>query len=243
MKLENGLNRIDCNRRLRCGRIAAGYRFAATFALIVGASCGAKAEGTLAAMGNKAAWGGIDIVTSPIEIPAQVVKGWNRGAFGWNRGPFAKLCGTAVGCIRGLEHAAGRLGWGMTQLGGFWAAGHEDNWEVGLPLDAPFPWQRGVPYGVFEPTVMEGLRPVWRKARRGSIDLTCGVLEWPGQIAQGIEEGEPLAGILRGTWFFLSREWNGAAYTATFFLPNPQLTQGPVFESRYPWTALNDTCR
>ncbi|HNX90620.1 MAG TPA: hypothetical protein PKG81_02050, partial [Candidatus Omnitrophota bacterium] len=151
--------------------------------------------------------------------------------------------GAFLGIFRGVYHGVGRTVSGAGELTGFWAADPDNNDRISIPLDAEYAWEEGTHYSCIDPDFGEAtLAPIGNKLLRGLGNALFGVIEVPGQIAKGINEKAPDAGIVKGIWFFLSREMDGAVDVASFFLPNPPDNKGYPFDEKWPWSAMGDCC-
>ena len=209
-----------------------------TVALLTTA-CGQAAAGEIVeGMGNKAVSGAVDMVTGVIEIPMQIYKGYDNGVGLIQNKVASKTIGTVLGIFRGFGHAAGRTAWGGMELLGFWSANALDNKGVGVPLDAQYAWEIGDRHSYFEPTLVEGVKPVGRKLARGVTDSLLGVLEVPGQMKLGELERNYVAGSVRGVWFWWSRELYGFGSVLTCIVPNPEDNPGYALYGDWPWSAL-----
>ena len=189
-------------------------------------------------MGEKAVRGAVNLVTGIIELPVQVYKGYDKGFEPIENTVFSKTVGTIFGLFRGVGHAAGRMSWGAIELFSFWAANHEDNEGVGIPLDAEYAWETGEQYSIFEPSFEEGIKPIGRKLTRGLADTFLGIAEVPGQAMKGSDEGNFFLGLGRGVWFWLSREVYGISSIFTCIIPNPKDNPGYSLHEDMPWEAL-----
>lgn len=150
-----------------------------------------------------------------------------------------KIGGAIVGIFDGIGHSAGRTLSGVTDIVGFWAASPRTNEGAGLPLDAEYAWEEGEPYDLFDPDFKEAtVMPVGKKLIRGLSNGLLGIVEIPGQIMKGVSEGAPDLGIVKGIWYFYSREVAGLSDIVTIILPNPEDTKGLAFDEEYPWEAL-----
>ena len=196
----------------------------------------AASDELVTGMGDKLWIGLVNTFTGWVELPAQIVKGYNEGFMG---DESSKVLGAVAGIFDGFGHAAGRTFSGMTDLFGFWAASPETNDGAGIPLDAEYAWEEGEPYNIFEPTFTDGaVMPVGKKLVRGLGNAFLGVAEVPGQIVKGIQEGAPDIGIVKGLWYWMSRSTQGFSDIMTCVLPNPKETKGLAFDEEYPWDAL-----
>ena len=178
--------------------------FLATFSL----SAFASAEDVFRSMGEKFFMGVANTLTGWVEIPAQISKGYKTGGImGENN---TGVVGAMGGIFSGIGSAIGRTLSGMGQLAGFWAADPQTNEGVGIPLDADFAWEEGTPYSMTDPSFNDAtLKPIGEKLGRGVGNALGGVLEFPGQIVKGVKEPAWDAGIIKGLWFWLSREVDG----------------------------------
>ncbi|MDP8258945.1 MAG: exosortase system-associated protein, TIGR04073 family [Candidatus Aadella gelida] len=198
----------------------------------------ATPEELLTGMGQKLFRGVVNVVTGWIELPVQIVKGYNRGFAGNENN---KILGTVGGVFKGIGDATGRTLSGVGDVAGFWAADNADNDGVGIPLDAEYAWEEGTAYDIFDPNLVNGaLKPIGNKLLRGIGNTVFGVVEIPGQIVKGIKDGAPDLGIVKGLWYFASREMDGAVDMGTFYMANPKDTKGLAFDEKWPWSALAD---
>ena len=189
-------------------------------------------------MGEKLKRGFINVFTGWIEIPAQISKGYEKGFFDDENNKFM---GAFMGIFTGVAHAAGRTVNGACEVAGFWAANYQDNDGYGLPLDAEYAWEEGTSYNIVDPDFKTAMViPCGKKFIRGFRDVLFGIVEVPGQIAKGYQDGAADLGIFKGIWLWLSREVSGASDIATFCLPSPVDTKGYGFESEWPSDALQD---
>ncbi len=192
-------------------------------------------------VGNKLWRGVVNTFTGWIEFPAQIYKGYERG---FNGNENNKIGGAFVGIFTGIGHTAGRTLSGLGDVAGFWAADPANNDGVGIPLDAEYAWEEGTVYNMFDPNFGEGaLNPMGNKLGRGIGDSLGGFLEFPGQIVKGIKLGAPDLGIVKGLWYWYSRQVDGAFDIAGFFLPNPKDTKALPFDEKWPWSALGDSMK
>ena len=211
----------------------------AAVAILVSTAVGhAASDELMEGMVEKLWRGVVNTFTGWIEFPAQIIKGYNEGFMGDEDN---KIVGAVVGIFDGIGHSAGRTLSGVTDIVGFWAASPGTNEGVGLPLDAEYAWEEGEPYDLFDPDFKEAtVMPVGKKLIRGLGNGLLGIAEIPGQIVKGISEGAPDLGIVKGIWYFYSREVAGLSDIATIILPNPEDTKGLAFDEEYPWEALTE---
>ena len=180
----------------------------------------------------------VNVLTGWVELPAQIAKGYNEGFMGNENN---KLVGSIAGIFDGVFHTAGRTLSGAGDIASFWAANPKDNEGVGFPLDAEYAWEKGTPYNAFDPNLEEGaVKPVGNKLLRGLGNTIFGFVEIPGQIAKGIKNGSPDLGIIKGVWYFCSREISGSMDLTTLLLPIPKDNKGMAFDEKWPWSALTD---
>jgi hypothetical protein len=132
------------------------------------------------------------------------------------------------------------MSWGAIELFGFWAANPADNDGVGVPLDAEYAWEEGTQYSIFEPTFEEGVKPIGRKLARGIGNGLLGILEVPGQIKKGANDGNVAKGIGKGVYYWFSRGVYGFSNFATCLVPNPPDNPGIAFDEEWPWDALSE---
>ncbi len=199
----------------------------------------ATTEDYLEAAGAKLWRGVVNTFTGWVELPAQTCKGYRNGFMGDENN---KVCGVVAGLLKGVYHTVGRTMSGVGELVGFWAADPESNDGVGIPLDAEYAWEEGTDYDMYDPNFADAtLKPIGDKGLRGLGNTLFGIVEVPGQIVKGIKEGAPDAGIVKGLWYFLSREIGGIFDITTFLLPNPADTKGLAYDEKWPWSALGDS--
>lgn len=206
--------------------------------LFIATASFASTDEVVQGMADRAIRGSVNLVTGIVEWPMQTVKGYENG-FDQIENEFgSKTVGTVLGFFRGIGHSAGRIGSGATELFGFWAVSPEDNDDVGVPLDAEYAWEEGTQYSIFEPTLSEGLQPMWNKLGRGLGNGFLGIAELPGQIRRGYQNEELLQGIGRGIWYSFSRAAYGLGEAFVFWGPNPPDNPGVSFPDQWPWDAL-----
>ena len=202
----------------------------------------AEAEDIVNGMGKKLFMGAANTLTGWVEIPAQIAKGYNNGGImGENN---TGLVGVIGGVFSGIGSAVGRTLSGLGQLAGFWAADPESNDGVGIPLDADYAWEEGTSYDMMDPSFAEAtITPIGKKLGRGIGNTLFGAAEFPGQIVKGVKEGAWDLGIIKGLWFWLSREVDGIWDLCTFPLPGPRENEGYPFDEKWPWSALGDSVK
>ncbi len=199
--------------------------------LLVASWCFAQDDNVISHMGNKAWRGAVNLFTGWLEIPYQIKKGTERGFAGSDNA----FIGGVAGFFRGVVHAIGRTASGAIDLAGFWLPNPTSNEGVGVPLDAEYSWEEGEPYYIFE----SGIEPIGSKILRGAGNGLGGILEFPGQIIKGFQEGgNPVMGLFKAIWYPIGRVYNGAADLATCLVPNPKDQVGEPFDEEYPWDAL-----
>lgn len=176
------------------------------------------------ACGQKIKRGAVNTFTGWLELfnqPAKMVKK-EEGAGG-------KTKGLVLGILKGFWYGIGRTGHGIVELGGFWAANHKSNEDVGVPLDAEYAWEEGTPAAEYG-------KPIGNKLARGVIDTFTGWLELVGQPVSKTKEWGAgrgcTLGLLRGLWFGISRTGHGIVDFGGFLFPNPVDTAG------YPYDTL-----
>lgn len=201
----------------------------------------AASDELLPGMGQKLFRGVVNLLTGWVEIPVQIVKGYNRGFMGNENN---KILGVVGGVFKGIGDATGRTLSGVGDVAGFWAADPESNEGIGIPLDAEYAWQEGTAYDIFDPNLVDGaVVPIGKKLLRGIGNTVFGIVEIPGQIVKGVKEGALDLGIIKGVWYFASREMDGAADIYTFYMANPADTKGLAFDEKWPWSALGDSVK
>ena len=185
-------------------------------------------------------WRGIvNITTGWIEFPAQISKGYETGGIMGENNKGA--LGAFGGVFSGIGSALGRTLSGAGQVAGFWAADPISNDGVGIPLDADFAWEEGTQYNMTDPSFTAAtLEPISLKFQRAIGNLFGGVLELPSQIIKGIKAPAWDLGIVKGLWFFASREIDGAMELCTFALPGPRENQGYPFDEKWAWTVMTE---
>ena len=73
----------------------------------------------------------------------------------------------------------------------------------------------------------------------GLANGVAGVLEVPGQIMKGHRKGETGMGIVKGFWYFLSREAS-AGECFMFLFPNPKDNCGYAWGEQWAWSAMSE---
>lgn len=199
-------------------------------------SAGEVADG----MGDRFQRGVKNFFTSIIEFPMQIKKGYNNGVSFIENEAGSKTVGTVLGIFRGVSHWGGRMSSGAIELFGFWAVSPEDNDGVGIPLDHEDAWEDGTQYSLFEPSFEEGIKPIGRKIGRGFGNGLLGILELPGQIKKGADEGNVVKGVGKGFWYWMSRGVYGMKDLTSALAPNPVDNKGVHFEEEWPWDALSE---
>jgi putative exosortase-associated protein (TIGR04073 family) len=212
--------------------------FLAIFAM---SACAYAANESIATgMVDKAVNGAVNLLTGWVEVPMQVYKGFDKGLNDIKREGPSKVVGGVCGFFRGVIHGLGRTAWGAFELATFWAANPADNRGVGVPLDAKYSWEMGEQYCIDKPTLPEGCKPIGTKLINGVTDALLGIVEVPAQISKSVNDEKTnsnvFVGTLRGFWYWLSREVNGAANILSFLLPNPPENMGYAYNSKWPWT-------
>lgn len=196
----------------------------------------ASAESAAAGMADKFAVGTVNLLTGWLEVPAQTLKGANRGIEGIENKPTTHSAGTVYGMIRGVSHGAGRTLSGAGDMVGFWAADYSSNDGYGQALDAEYAWDEGTYHSLTKPDLAEGLKPIPMKAMRGIENAVLSPLAIPSHVMIGGKEsaGDAGLGLFKGTWHGLSRLYDGAMDIGTFALPNPEGTVGLKFDQDKP---------
>ena len=192
-------------------------------------------DDSLTREGDKAVHGVINTLTFPLEFPMQCHKGHNRGLKGFGENPaLSRLAGGIWGFVGpGTHKAAGRLWLGLYQLGGFWMLNPLSNEGYGLPLDGEYAFDFDEPAQI---SCRSGLTLVGNRLRRGLLNIYWGTIaEIPTNTLTGFENHTPMKGFLRGSWYMMSRVWQGVSDTAGFLLPNSRQSIGYVFDIDDPW--------
>jgi putative exosortase-associated protein (TIGR04073 family) len=190
-------------------------------------------------IGNKAVRGAIDLVTGIVELPMQIVKGYNKGCDPIKNEPTSKAVGTILGFFRGVGHTAGRMGHGGRELFACWTADQPSNDGIGVPFDAVRSWEQGEQYSILKPTLKEGVTPIGRKLKMGLANTFTGIVEVPKQIMKAKENETSVAkGAGKGVYNFFSRTIYGATdvFTLFFLVPNQVETFGLPYDGLYPWS-------
>lgn len=192
----------------------------------------AGAEELFCGMGQKFVRGVVNTFTGWVEIPAQVYYGYKNDSFG----------GAFVGIFSGIWRGVGRTISGAGDVVGFWAADPASNAGVGIPLNAEYAWEEPVKYDLTNPSFAEAtLNPIGSKLGRGLGNSFFGFVELPGQIMKGLKLHAPDLGIVKGFWYWYSRQIDGAVDVAGCLFPNPKDTKALKFDEKWPWSALGDT--
>jgi putative exosortase-associated protein (TIGR04073 family) len=225
-------------------RVGAAALLAGSLLIFGAGSAQGSTEDIGQGMGDKLVRGVVDTFTGIVEWPVQTVKGFKSGASFVKNETASKVTGGLLGFFfRGPAHAIGRTGSGIRELFGFWTANPADNKGVGTPLDAPRAWEDGERYSIFKPTLGEGIKPWGEKLVRGFGNGLGGILEIPSQTVKGSREESKAAGIgkgiVKGFWFFLSREAYGIGDAIGFFVPNHADNPGYAFEEEWPWNGMS----
>ena len=192
----------------------------------------AASDDVLDGMAKKLKRGVINTFTGWMEFPIQIGKGFNEGFRGDEDN---KLLGVIFGVFDGVGHSLGRTLSGVTEVAGFWAANPKDNKNIGIPLDAEYAWEDGKPYDIFDPNFTDAtLTPTVNKLFRGVSNTLLGFMELPNQIGKGISEKSPHFSIVKGLWYWLSREISGISDIVTVPFANPEDTVGVSFDEEPP---------
>jgi len=190
-------------------------------------------------MGRKFVRGVVNTFTGIIEWPMQTCKGYEKGVSFIENRPLSATVGTVLGFFRGIGHAAGRTGSGLTEVVAFWLPNPKDNKGVGIPLDAQYAWEMGTQYDIFKPTLGEGLKPYPRKLVRGLGNGFGGIVDLPDQIIKGAASDSPISGTLvggvKGFWFWTGRVVHGFSEAILFLAPNPEDQLGYPFQETWFW--------
>ncbi|NQT33026.1 MAG: hypothetical protein HQ594_05070, partial [Candidatus Omnitrophica bacterium] len=185
-------------------------------------------------MGAKFGRGMVNTFTGFGEFPVQISKGWKNGFMGNENN---KIGGVAAGFFLGLTHSLGRTFSGFSDLVGFWAADPLNTEELGIHLDSEYVWDKSTP----EVTIKKnGFEAMGKKAGMGFSNLLLGFLEIPGQFRQAAGMDEPSTGVMKGLWYFASREWDGMTQLLTAFLPTPADSVGYRLDQEWPWDAFSE---
>ena len=65
-------------------------------------------------------------------------------------------------------------------------------------------------------------------------------MELPGQVCKGISQKPAKLGIIKGLWYWASREVSGVSDVVTALFPNPEDTAGFAFDEKWPWDNFSD---
>ncbi len=195
-------------------------------------------------MGDKASRGLVNTLTGFMEIPAQAVKGANRGVSMIDNKPTSHTAGMLLGVMRGVSHGAGRTASGVSDLAGFWAADYSNNDGYGQMLDAEYSWEDGTYHSLTEPNLMDGIKPIPMKGIRGIENVVLSPLAIPGHtMLSAKEDGNVVKGLFMGSWYGVSHLYDGAMDAATFLLPNPENTVGMKFKNDKPYYAMEEALK
>ena len=190
-------------------------------------------------MGKKISRGLTNVFTGWIELPMQTVKGYKQGYSGDENN---KVMGSVCGFFKGISCTIGRTAWGVVELVGFWAANPQDNSGVGIMLDNEYAWEVEETTGGDVSSDEEvTFAPIGKKLARGLGNSLFGFTELPGQILKGLKTNAPDLGVIKGLWFWYSREIYGFADILTIVFPTPEDNPGYPFDEEYPWDAMVDT--
>jgi len=196
----------------------------------------AESEGLFESMVEKLERGVINTFTGWIEFPGQIGKGYYEGFRGNKQN---KLLGVTIGIFEGVGHAAGRTLSGISDVVGFWAATPRDNKNIGIPLDAEYAWEMGKPYDIFDPNFTDAyLNPMVKKFFRGAGNTVFGFLELPNQIVKGLSEKKAELSILKGLYYWSSREVSGISDMVSAPFANPLDNVGIHFDKEWPWDVV-----
>lgn len=204
------------------------------FAMFSACAVYATTEELIGGMGTKFVRGVVNTFTGWIEFPVQIYKGYEKTSFP----------GALVGIFTGVWYGVGRTASGVIEMASFWAADPKDNDGVGIPLDAEYAWEEGTHHNPVDPNFMDAtVAPMGNKLLRGAGQAIFGFVEVPGQILKGAREKAPDFGIIKGFWYWFSRDIDGIYDVCTFWLPNPRDTKGLAFDEKWPWSALGDNLK
>jgi hypothetical protein len=182
-------------------------------------------------MADKGTHGVVNALSGWTEIPLQTYKGYVRGIkLNPEKPALARSTGTVLGFVRGINHAVGRTFLGVYQFAGFWAANHEDNDGVGVPLDGEYARDFGEAHGI---PLKEQPKPMVNKLKRGAVNFAASPVELPYQMRFG-KRTRYRTGVRKGLWFGLSRFWTGTYEVISFPLPSALETEGYAFDQALP---------
>ncbi len=181
---------------------------------------------------EKAKQGFTNLITGWLELPYQVVKGYNHG---FRQKGKNKILGGTFGILRGVVYGIGRTADGAYEVVTFALPNPRNNEGVGIPLDSRNVWEDGSRYSVTN----SGLGPVGRKVKRGAINAAFGIFELPAQIGKGFSEDKPVKGLAKGIIFPLGRISSGVYDVVTFFLPNDSEGFGYPLSEKHPWDGFD----
>ncbi len=190
----------------------------------------------LASSAAKAKHGVINTLTGWLEVPFQVIKGFESGIADQGNNKFL---GGVAGILRGIFHGIGRTASGIYQLATCLLPNPSDNEGKGIPLDSEYAWEKGSAYSIHK----QGVVPVGEKFARGVVNTFAGIVEMPGQLNKAAEENTALTivkGIGKAVIYPVARIISGVFDLVTFPLPNDSKQHGPVFDEEQPWDALNN---
>ncbi len=196
----------------------------------------AASDDLLEGMFAKLQRGVLNTLTGWMEFPFKIEEGYTGGLSGDGS---QKILGAGAGILKGAYYAVGRTASGFQELLGFWAANPSDNEEAGVHLDGEYVNDSRHPYDYFEDGFTTAtVVPMGRKLLRGIGSAALGFMEIPGQIMKGIYEGAPDAGVGKGMWYFVSREYSGCVDIITSPLAGQIEEKGTAFDEEWPWQAF-----
>ena len=202
------------------------------FTVFAATAC-ADSENITDGMMKKLERGIVNLLTGWVELPAQIGKGYNAGFMGDEDN---KLLGIMMGAFNGVVYSTGRTLSGVADVIGFWTASPEDNKNIGIPLGAGYAWEEGESYNLFDPNFTEAaLRPMANKLFRGVGNTIFGFMEVPRQVVDSVSGETPYMGIVKGLWYWPSREISGIFDILSFPFANPEDTIGATFDKKWPW--------
>ncbi|MFA6218034.1 MAG: exosortase system-associated protein, TIGR04073 family [Candidatus Omnitrophota bacterium] len=196
----------------------------------------AQESNYLASAAVKAKHGVINTLTGWLELPFQIMKGFESGIGEQGNN---KLLGGVAGILRGVFHGIGRTASGILELTTCVLPNPSDNEGIGIPLDSEYAWEKGSPYSIHK----QGVVPVGEKLVRGVVNTIAGIVEMPGQLNKATQENTALAiikGIGKAVIYPVSRIISGVFDLITFPLPNDSKQHGPAFDEEQPWDALKN---
>ena len=207
--------------------------------VLVGAVAAHGVEDSYATgMTEKASRGLVNLVTGVVELPVQIVKGYDDGVSFIDAPAGSRSLGALGGLFRGVSHAVGRTAWGAFDLATFWALNPTDNKGLLLLQDANYVWEKGEKKTMMAPCLQDGCALIGRRFERGMNNAVGSFLEVPGQIRKHNRLGCAAPGLPKGIYYMVSRFCSGVGDLALLFVPGPETNLMVPFAEVWPWDAV-----